>query len=379
MLTLTVGVDVGNSAVKVCAEDQRPFQFPTVMDTVAHATAWEEVEEPLEHLDFEVVDSKSIPAGRAFYGSLAANTGTGRSMPVRSNKATDVQALRSLLCGIAAAACRRLDGMRVRERKQLVDPATGAIPIRVHLGSALPMDTWRDDDLRKQYRRQIRGQHRVRFVSTPRWSQYGPLDLQIGEMTVAGEGMVVLYNLALSGVDEAALMDGTVCVSDVGANSHDMPVHRQGRLQNTLSNGFDSRLAEQLEAMRQQVQAQHGVLPTRAALEEAILRRGMQLPFGTLRPLDIRPIVEPRLQTLAELYTERIWRCLETSNYLLTDVVMAGGGSALVRPYLETALARKAQPRPLPFRLHWPEQAVFSNALGCLRLIRDHVARQAVS
>lgn len=376
-LTIIAGIDVGNNATKAVVEGMDPFMFPTWINTVTQANIWESELDPMEHIDLEIIESRSGYTGRAFYGHLATRT-RGTPMPVHSNKARSPQVIRTMICALALAAAKKLEAMRPRERKALRD-ANGRIPVTVHLGAGLPMNTWLDNDDLKAFRRAIRGRHVVRFVTTPKWSDYGELEITVGEMIVAAEGTAVLYGLVFDSqgrITDKALGKGVVLINDLGDNTHDAPVYRAMKQDNTLSASYDSEIARELQELADQIRITYGRTLNRHQLAEALFKHDMTLPNGVLERISIRPLAEPRFKNLADLYAARIIDCLERSGHELQHVIMAGGGAALVRPYLEEALKNRGLER-LPFVLHWPEQAQFANAIGYIKLIQDRVAAKA--
>lgn len=224
---LTIGVDVGNNAVKVYAPGHK-FYVPTIVDTLAQLNIWESQSDPMQQLDLEVLESRAAPPGRAFFGPLAVSTKNGTAMPSRSNKARSPQVYQSLLCALAIAAARTLDAMPAAQRRAY--RSAGPTNVEVNLGSGLPMATWLHEDDRKGFRKTIRGMHRVKWVSRPRWNTYGDICLVIKDVLIAPEGTAVLYGKCY-GEDGQTLRDGrlaegNVLVNDIGANTHDMPYYR---------------------------------------------------------------------------------------------------------------------------------------------------------
>lgn len=383
MLNLTIGVDVGNNACKVWPEGLPPFSFPTFIDVVAQASIWESEMEPLEHLDVNILQSKPDLEGRGFYGYLATTSRNGKPMPVRSNKARSTQVLRTLLTALAVATAMKLDNMKVRERKALLTAQNGEpLPVNVYLGTGLPMDTWLQEEDRKAFRRNITGTHVVQFVTTPRWSTYGPFALNVQASVISPEGAAILYGAVFDEdgrLQDRALAQGTVLINDIGANTHDAPVYRQMKLDNILSRAYDSDLAGQLDEISRQIRLEFNRHLNRQQVAEALFENGMALPNGALPPISIRHLAEPRFRDLADQYAGRIIETLEKSNYRLTDVVMAGGGAAVVRGYLEDALEARGLHKPFPFRLHWLEHAQYGNAIGYLKLIKDYCRRKHIA
>lgn len=384
-ITLTLGVDVGNNTVKVWPQEGEPFMFPTYVDTVAVVNVWEKNTDPMEHLDMEILDSKEIPKGRALYGILATKTRNGKPMPVKSNKARSPQVARSMICALGAAVCRYLDSMKSKERRQVLSNRAPGEPLDVYinLGTGLPMDTWLNDDDRKAFRRTIRGTHVIQFCNTNRWAEYGPIRLNVEKVVVAAEGTAILYGEVFSedgkSIKDMNLAKGLVAVADIGANTLDMPVYNQMKLDNTLSKPHDSQLAEQLDGLAQQIKVEYDRSLSRQALEECIFENDMCLPNGALEPISIRHLCEPRFRYLADVYASHIADVLESSNFKLTDVIMGGGGAVVVRPYLEDSLRTQLGTDKLPFRLHWPANAQLANAHGYLKIILDTLARKSKS
>jgi|GEM_PF-5864752 len=383
-LVITLGVDIGNSAIKVRPDEGEAFSLPTMVDPVASMGNFAESKDPMRQLDLNIMESKSATLGRAFYGHLASETGNGRAMPVRAIKARTPEVYMGAVLAMAAAACRRIESMK-KAGKALVERAKAEgrpLEVTVHLGTGLPLGEFTSDELKKEFRKGLRGTHRVQFVTTPAWREYGEIRLTVETIEICSEGMAVLYDLCFdpSGnlVDER-LAEGRVLVNDVGAGTHDMPYYEEMDLRNALTRPYDSRVNENMEQIKEAVNTAFIRDLTRYDVERFIFdkRSPHCIPNGNLEPISIRHITEPRFRSLAVLYAQRTKEAFEGSKGAMSHVVMAGGGSALVREFMEEELVRLGLPSPLPFRIMWLSNAQMANASGYYKLINVKALEKA--
>jgi len=387
-LVITLGSDVGNSAIKIRHENGDSDVLPTMLDKVAVLSTYAESKDPMNQLDLEILQSKGAPTGRAFYGHLASETGNGKPLPLRAEKAKTPEVLMALVMSMAVAACRRLDAMKKADRTALLERARAEkrpLEITINLGTGLPLAEFKNDAVKKEFRRLIRGAHTVQFVTTPVWKDYGEIKLVVESLEVCAEGMAVLYDLvfdATGNLIDDRMAEGNVLINDIGAGTHDMPYYEGMDLRNALSKPYESKVNENMDAITEQVNHTYSRNLTRYDVERFIFstRHPHAIPNGARDPISIRAYTEGRFRSLAALYAARTKQAFEDTKGLLTHVIMAGGGSAVAREFYEQELLKlndEWTASGLPFKVVWLANAQMANASGYFKMVNEKVQAKA--
>lgn len=303
----------------------------------------------------------SDTGARAIYPSTAAPVPVGDGLAEALGGSRDGHVL-SILGGpqylVGSAAGQRTWNTDAADRTGYVQLCLTAARLvgadgMVDLALGLPLAAW----LRKDQRQALR----QRLIGTSAW-----VALDGGEAAhITIEGCRVFPQgagaFALALHEDPTLSGRPTGLIDVGYRTTDYLVMGRGDAglapDEDACGSFDAGAGRIYERVRQALTERTGVMIPEGAVEDAMAHYG-----GTLylrgAETDLRPLIDAEAQALAAEVTEQMRRLWSDRLDLLGAVLLAGGGGALLAPYLA-----KLHPlvRPLP-------DAIYANAAGYLVL-----------
>lgn len=317
------GLDLGNASMKLAGPelgDRLSIPHALALATgISRDTALLPREaEPVEHLHAEVI-SPALPASaQVFAGSLAAReyprllseAGSGE------RKASSDRVLTLALVALGAGVARR-------------DAVAGYA--RCDVVAALPLAEAMDAAARAALAERLRGQHQVRWLSTPGWAGRTVM-LDVASVDVVPEAVAAYYAL-LSRQPELAHQN--VAVIDIGLRSVDWAVFAAGKVQLGLSGGsLDGGLAGAADRILTAARTAHG--PDVARHRQDVLdalrepeRNGQVVLYALGRPYDLTDLASREMERLARDVARLARQAVTAVGKVQVVYLVGGGGVAL--------------------------------------------------
>lgn len=340
-LLIHVGVDGGNDSSKIVSSLGDELQLPNVVvKLLDDPKKFMEGGEPEEQLDV-LVESEALKDKRVRVGvgKLAVRDRQSAEMDPISNKALDDQALIVILTGLAFLAAKHNDSREINAH--------------FHVGTGLPVDDVAAN--REFFKERLQRFHKVTFQNTSEWNGR-VVNLYIDNVVVGVEGAAALANLLFDeDLDESytEMLDFDegndeyfYGGADLGALSLDLPVIRVKKLPNgQASAGLDNMatsgepigVAEYLEAIKSEVwQKLRYQFASRQELVKTLRLSNPEKNWKVMvrgKNLSFKEIADKHLKQLAERTFNRIKEQWDSAP--LKVMYMLGGGSVLIRPYIE--------------------------------------------
>lgn len=212
-------------------------------------------------------------------------------------------------------------------------------------------------------------------MTTPQYSDLGTIQINVQRVVLYQEGVSALADWRLNddGMPREPQVPYYVSVVDCGNNTLDWATTRpDGALEPLLTRVRDFGLADAMDQLTATVNDRFGTSYTRSQLVETLIEHHYHLPRG--RDLvSVMDLAQTYLARVADEVIAVIHRLHRDSQARIGLVLLAGGGAAVLEPWLTPALATlpgvesKCLPDPL-----------YANARGYYKRIRERLLQERV-
>lgn len=367
----SIAVDIGNDTVKVVTglQSQDRFAIPNVMAPAPMSREVLEFEKTLEEgLHVEIV-SPAMPRGVFYVGKLATKTSHNDELTVDSEKSENTQSMVMLLTALA------LDAVRQFEETE------GVVEAHYALSTGLPLDEAKQGK-RKAFKKKLKaGVHEVRFRDTP---EYGGklVRIHLDEVLVNVEGHAAMLDLTTENdgtPKNQELCKMTVLLNDIGGLSTDAAIiHPNGEIDNFNSDGIRQGVAPYLDAIIFQVERKYKYpFKSRRELVTTMTHpdpKERNVIWVKGKPQSIQAEVDEALLQLAReeyKHLQEVWNRVPS----IRTAVLIGGGSVILRPYLEQINLQADQ---LPLRFLGVHESIWMISNAYFKLLALYLAQKGL-
>lgn len=332
MIVRVAAIDVGNDALKgYFGSLEKEIYIPNVIAEESEERQEYELEkETLSGLHIEVTSS-SLKEGKGIYavGKLATTYQFNDELTSDSDKSTSDQTLIMLLTSLA------VDAVETLQEKD------GIIEATYFISTGIPLD-----ETKQKYRKVFRDKlkqstHEVRFLQTPNHSGKKVI-LKFEEVVVNIEGFAAFVDLTTydnGKTKNQSMLEKKILINDIGGISTDSAViNPNGEIDNISSIGIDEGISVYLDEIADSVYDKHKYkFQSRPLVVDVLTGRGTERKNHIKvkgKSVSIQKLVDEVLTKAAKVqyrHVEQIWRKAPD----LDEAYLIGGGSLLLKPYLD--------------------------------------------
>lgn len=327
-----IGIDLGNGAVKVRLETTRLI-LPNVTAVGRERADLGETPSPLDALDV-VLDSPLVRRGARYHaGKLAAMQGTlATYMSPNDQKSASQQSAVMYVVSAATAILKNLEAHGFQLPQE--------VHAELYAVSGVSLVESLQPGIRKEFQNRLEGQHQVTFMPPSRWADlHVVLDIHARVFSEGHAAFLWLINNVPEARVSQSFLTGMV---EIGELSTEFPVFEGQNLSPELSSGrqFGAGLVidELLNDIRQ-FTGVHGAFRGGRIELEAFLERSIRTVELGGHSFDLKEVVDHRLmeaaKTLYGMIVEK-WESVPS----IKKMWLAGGGAALLKPYLQEVAQR---------------------------------------
>lgn len=281
--------------------------------------------DPIKELHVKVTSDSLKESGVYAVGELASRSSIASQSNIQDRKGTSDQALIVLLASVALDAVEE-------------SPAADTLEVEYLLSTGLPIDESKIDGSRKKFADKLReGSHLVEFMKTPQYAGK-KVRIKFVDVFVNTEGHAAMVNITMNDNYElrnSELLKKNVLIDDMGGNTTDLAVIRNGRIDNEYSTGLPLGVGSVLDQIIDEVFRTHRFkFKTRRELVENIIS---DVDPYAIRPYDqivsIKSIVDKHLLLFAKEqynFLKRTW--ISVGN--LHTAYAVGGTAYLLKDFL---------------------------------------------
>ncbi|HWI52500.1 MAG TPA: ParM/StbA family protein [Symbiobacteriaceae bacterium] len=339
---LVIGLDVGNAFLKVYEGQRRRWMAPNVIDYRCDLRLVEGHAETADSwLDLEIASSPAaVKATRFYLGDLAVRRGAA-ARPLVTQKLRDEHTALVFVAALLRTAAHRLKAMNKAEREAYYDQTAKRFVVPVIVGVGAPVHQFEDTEGKKLFASRVKGATRGRFVTTPEYRDLGEIEVDVQRVMLYQEGVSALADYRYD--DAGALrrrgeLDCYAAVVDPGANTLDWAtIKPDGAVDPLLTGGKDFGLAEALDQLTSAINDKYKVHFTRAQMVADLLAHDYHIPQGRER-VNVYDMARNYLGRVADEVLAVLQKLIKDSQNRIGLVLIAGGGAATLRRFLEPAL-----------------------------------------
>ncbi|MBH0159096.1 ParM/StbA family protein [Fictibacillus sp. 5RED26] len=327
----TAAIDAGNDSLKAIFGDikAKPLIIPNVVSKLQERKTVDDTNDPLDELHVKITSSALKTSGTYAVGNLAAKRTDNEHIRSNAFKSENDQTIILMLTALA------IDAAKNNLKDKIVN-------VKYVLSTGLPVDEAKIEGQRKAFREKlIDATHEVVFEKTPK---YGGrmVKIEFEEVFVNVEGYAAMINMTMDDQFKPAnldLMKKTILINDMGGNTTDKAVIKNGKIDNDYSNGSLLGVGNYLDDIIEDVNREFRTkaFKSRRELVECITHeddKERNYIWSTGSAQSIKSIVESHFQILAkEQYDEieRTWNRVGRMH----AVYNVGGTAILIQDYLE--------------------------------------------
>lgn len=356
-------IDAGNDAIKaVFGEMGNRLYIPNVIAEEKPQRRFVELErDPLDGIHVEVISSALKQGGGIFaIGNLATSYQHTHEVAMDSVKSESDQNFLVALVALAIDAVKHFPRIG-----QTVDAV-------YNLACGLPLSEVKQGQKQRYIDRLKGATHEVRFLDTP---EYRGLMVQIRfeQVSVFAEGHAALVDLSMDTEGNLRSQEfgmSTLLIGDIGGQTSDFSVVDMGfggKLDNVNSESLREGVSPYLDTIAERVQRELGHrFRNRQDVVNTITNPLPDMRNKvSFRHTPIDHIVNEELGALAQIEYDAVRRFFAKVGNI-DGAYMVGGGSVLLRPYLES-LNREGY--PLRF-VGDAQSSIWMNAVSYFRLLQ---------
>ncbi|AKG05861.1 hypothetical protein AAV35_013900 (plasmid) [Salimicrobium jeotgali] len=369
-------IDVGNDALKgyFGGLDEHMYIPNVIAEEDEERQTYDYEKSILNGLHVEIASS-SLDRGKGIYavGSLAATKQFNDELTSNSEKASSDQTLVMLLTSLAVDATKHFK------------EENGVIEATYFLSTGLPLDETKKKRRKQFQEKLLHSQHEITFLQTP-LVQGKKVRIKFKDVLVNIEGFGAFIDLTThenGATKNEEMLERTVLINDIGGISTDSAViNPNGDIDNNASIGIDEGISTYLDEIAEKVYDEYKYEFRSRPLVANVLtgknheRKNHIKVDG--KPVSIQSIVDPVLTRAAKTqykHIQKIWRTAPS----LDDAYLIGGGSLLLKPYLER-INEQENEFPLHFVGETDEQeAVWTIARAYYKLLHIYANQKNIT
>ena len=280
--------------------------------------------DPLQELHVKVTSDQLKESGVYAVGELASRNILADESSIQDRKGESDRTLIVLLTAIA------LDAVKNNNEDE--------INVEYLLSTGLPMDESKVEGSRTAFADKIKnGRHIVEFITTPRYAGK-VVTISFKDVFVNTEGYAAMVNLTMDDDYKpmnVELLKKNVLIDDMGGNTTDFAVIRNGQIDSEYSTGIPLGIGPSLDDIMADVYTEHRFrFKTRRELVANIIADSDNYiirPQGQV--ISIKPIVDKHFKILAEDHynqLQRVWS--KVGN--IHSVEAVGGTAFMIKDFL---------------------------------------------
>ncbi|MGE6379521.1 ParM/StbA family protein [Peribacillus muralis] len=317
----TAAIDAGFDALKGIfggLEGKKVYIPNVVLKMDRGALLGGEEINPISELHVKVTSDSLKESGVYAVGELASRSSVASQGNILDRKGTSDQALIVLLTAVALDAVEE-------------DSLSDNLDVTYQLSTGLPIDESKIEGARKQFGDKLKnGSHLVEFMKTPNY-EGKKVHIKFSDVFVNTEGHAAMVNITMSDdykPRNTELLKKNVLIDDMGGNTTDLAVIRNGKIDSDYSTGLPLGIGRKLDDIIDEIFSVHRYqFKTRRELVENIISKTN--PYS-IRPYDqvvsIKSIVDKHLLLFSKEqynFLKRTW-----SNVGNLDCAYIVGGTA---------------------------------------------------
>jgi plasmid segregation protein ParM len=340
----TAAIDAGNDGLKAIFEglSTNPLLIPNVVTAMEERSMIDDSNAPLEELHVRITSGALKQSGAYAVGNLAAKSSENEHISPKQFKSDNDQTLILMLTALAYDAVKK-------SSKEVVD-------VKYVLSTGLPVDEAKIEGKRKEFREKLMESiHEVKFEKTPKYSGRR-VRITFEDVFVNVEGYAAMINLTMDDnlkPKNMDLMKQTLLINDMGGNTTDKAVIRNGKIDNEYSTGILLGIGTYLDEIIDEVHRTYrtNMFKSRRQLVDNIT--AAEDPYiirPNRNPESIEAIVEKHLRKFARKQYQEIAKAWDQIGEVRA-IYNVGGSAALIKDYLIEENEKNRQ-----FEMHFLDQ-----------------------
>lgn len=354
---IPTAIDAGNDSLKALFNNfENKLYIPNVVKEMEFRQVIELGDDPLKELHVHITSSALQKSGTYAVGALAAKEKQSSQVPSTDLKSESDQTIILMLTALAYEAA-------LNSNSHLIDA-------EFLLSTGLPVDEAKADKRTEFKKKLLEGTHVVEFKKTPHL-EGKKVRIAFKDIFVNVEGFAAMINLTISEKltpQNSELRKKNILINDMGGNTTDKAVIREGQIDNEYSSGSPLGVGEYLDAIRKEIfttyrvdifKSRRQLVENMTANQDAYIIR----PHG--KPVSYFEIAEKHLKEFAvREYAELVDKWKEVGD--LHCIHNVGGSAAIIKTFLEDINNHENQ-----FEMHFldTDESIWSIAKAYYKLL----------